>query len=93
MTRIPTIHLNGSCGETLLSDHLEVLRFVSGLFRALSAVTPNARDYYMQGVDAHRHAMNDHRARLAALDLIKIQIGEIVDGIQDQLDARKESKR
>jgi hypothetical protein len=63
--RIPTIHINGSHGPTLLEGYLEAIRALQAAGKALDATCPNGRDYYVQGDHAIGEAMAQHFDRVA----------------------------
>jgi len=92
MPKIPTVHLNGTSGETLAEQQYAVGKALVKLAEALKEAAPNARDYYTQEPNAFEHARNEHHARIAMLDRIRIDTMEIVIGIQDQIDAHAARK-
>lgn len=90
---IPTVHLNGSAGETLLSQNTNALEAVRKAIDALCDAGPNSRDYYVQGPDAGLAAQREHESRVASLKRVRDELAAIVDGIQDQLDARDAARK
>jgi hypothetical protein len=61
---MPTIHINGTSRESLVSD-LEIA--CNAIATAISAViecAPNARDYYPQGDNAYATAVAEYSDRL-----------------------------
>lgn len=92
MPYIPTIHLNGSDPIKLRDSYLDAAQALVKLANALAVAAPHGRDYYPQGPDAFNHAQNEHRGRLAALDRLRIDYLEIIQGIQRQIDAHKVSR-
>ena len=90
---IPTIHLNGTAGETLLDQYTTALDAARKTIDAICDAGPNARDYYVQGPDAALAAQREHEARVAALKTVRDDLAAIVEGIQDQIDARDEARR
>lgn len=65
--KFPTIHLNGTGGEALMSDLIETNNALRAAIAALEKMAPNGRDYYPQGNDAISEASKEHRARIDAL--------------------------
>ena len=53
----PTIHLNGTSRQSLLDAATEARSAVDEAEIKLREVWPNGRDYYPQGQDAIRHAI------------------------------------
>lgn len=89
MATIPTIHLNGSSGESLRNDMRVALRAVHAAIDAVCEAAPNARDYYVQGDEAWRAASAEHAERLNKLHAVYGELNEIYQGIYDQVEERK----
>jgi hypothetical protein len=90
---IPTLHLNGSSGEVLLDQYSAAAEAVRKAIDAVCDAGPNARDYYVQGPDAGLAAQREHEARVKALKAVRDDLAAIVEGIQDQIDAKEASRR
>ena len=90
---IPTVHMNGTAGEVLLDQYTAAAEAVRKAIDALCDAGPNARDYYVQGPDAALAAQREHEARLASLKRVRNELAAIVEGIQDQIDAKEASRR
>jgi hypothetical protein len=90
---IPTVHLNGTAGEVLRDQFATALEATRKAIDAICDAGPNARDYYVQGHDAALVAKREHEGRLTALKSVRDDLAAIVEGIQDQLDARDASRR
>jgi len=90
---VPTVHLNGTAGEVLRDQYSAAATAVRKAIDAICDAGPNARDYYVQGPDAALAAQREHESRVAALKRVRDELGEIVEGIQDQIDARDASRR
>jgi len=88
MVSIPTLHLNGSSGDTLLDNAHDAVRDLDVLIDGLRMHPPHARDFYVQGEGAYRSARAEHEARIAALTAILAEYREIKSGIRRQLAAR-----
>lgn len=65
--RKPTIHMNGSNGQSLFDGYYAALEAVQAAQKALAACAPHGRDYYVQEGDATNEAIEEHRARYVAL--------------------------
>ena len=61
----PTIHINGTSADVLLSQMSAAAAALTKGLRALEAAAPHARDYYVQGSDAYQAATREHGARVA----------------------------
>jgi len=81
---IPTIHMNGTSAESLLKDLMVAYHATKQLQDAMRDVTPNARDYYVQGDEAATKARDDHAARQKTISDIRADLEAIIIGIQDQ---------
>lgn len=90
---IPTIHLNGTAGAALLDQYTAAAEAMRKAIDALCDAGPNARDYYVQGPDVALAAQREHEARLASLKLVRNELAAIAEGVQDQIDAKEESRR
>jgi hypothetical protein len=90
---VPTIHSNGTTGEVLLVQYVTAARAVQAAIDAVCDAGPNARDYYVQGPDASPAAQREHEARVKALKVVRDELAAIVEGLQDQLDARDAARR
>jgi hypothetical protein len=90
---IPTVHRNGTAGEVLLDQYTAASEAVRKAIDAVFAADPNARDYYVQGIDAARTAEREHEARIKTLKTVRDELAAIAEGIQDQIDAKEASWR
>ncbi len=80
---IPSIHLNGTSAETLLSETKHTLQAVSRAIEALCLFPPNARDYYVQGPEAFLVAHQQYEVRLEKLKSIRRELQAIFEAIED----------
>jgi hypothetical protein len=64
----PTIHLNGTSRDELVSQYVAALDALHNAMQALIKMAPNGRDYYPQGDDAFPQARREQIARLSKLD-------------------------
>lgn len=67
---LPTIHLNGTPKSHLLEGLEPAMRAAYELRNALAGMSPNARDYYVQGPGSFDRAATEHDARREALEKI-----------------------
>lgn len=67
---MPTVHLNGTSSKELLAQAEKAYYAVDAAFDAVSAASPNARDYYVQGERALAQAVEEHAAHLKSLRLV-----------------------
>jgi hypothetical protein len=91
--RIPTIHLNGTAGETLRDQWTTAWRALDNAIAALCDAGPNARDYYVQGPDAALEAQREHEARVKALRSMRDDVSGVVEGIETQIFEKEERRR
>ncbi len=80
---LPTIHLNGTSGMSLLTQIREAHRAVDKALKALYGMAPHARDYYPQGDDAFVQATTEHSARLERLRSVAEELDALYNGIAD----------
>lgn len=90
---IPTVHLNGTAGEVLLDQYTAATDAVRKALDALCDVDFNARDYYVQGTNAALAAQREHEARVTSLKCVRDELAAIVEGVQDQIDARDAARK
>jgi len=89
----PTIHLNGTSGETLTEGYLDAMDAISNAMRKLGAIAPHARDYYVQGDDAFHKVWTENAARVTMLQHVRTEIGELLAHVQEQLAEREAIRR
>jgi|HubBroStandDraft_4_1064222.scaffolds.fasta_scaffold00038_31 hypothetical protein len=87
--RKPSIHLNGTDAQSLFDGYRAAYEAIRDAQRALAQCAPNGRDYYVQeatpglGKDATCEAMDEHRARMAALATIEHELTILAMHVQD----------
>lgn len=81
--RLPTIHLNGTSAKTLLDEAREANLALHHAIAALEGITVNARDYYVQGTEAHGEAVREHQARIDAIRKVRVELNEYIDYLLD----------
>ena len=84
----PTVHLNGTDAESLIEGYRAAHRALDAALSALSATTPNGRDYYVAGPHATTAAINEHCARLAKIEAVQAEIYALWESVDEQQDAR-----
>jgi hypothetical protein len=75
---LPSVHMNGTSRQELLSLNFAALRAIDAALTALRAAAPNARDFYVQGDYAFTVARAEHRCRVAALEQVREEQEKIV---------------
>lgn len=86
---VPTVHLNGTGGETLFQGFFDAWTAIHHAADKLSHAAPHGRDYYTQGDSAYDAARGEHEQRLKRLQDIKNELKAIMAGIRSQIDERK----
>jgi len=81
---IPTVHLNGTAKENLLSELHAAFIAVQAAIDQLRQVTVHGRDYYPQGVHAFPQARAEMDARLRSLEKTRDDLMVMHAGIRDQ---------
>lgn len=80
----PTVHLNGTSKLVLLKGAEDAYNSVDAAIAKLCEASPNARDYYVQGPDAFTKAANQHRERLAKLQVVAAELIAIYQNLEEQ---------
>lgn len=88
----PTIHLNGSSVEALLTEVNLARRALHAALEALGNMTIHDRDYYPQGPDVGAAARDQQRLRTARVLGVLTEIEVIQDGLLDAQAARNRSR-
>jgi transposase len=81
---VPTVHLNGTSQEELVSLRLDVVEAIRDAVVALRKAAPHGRDYYVQGPDAYNTARLIWEGRLAELEGVAERIRAEALDIADQ---------
>jgi hypothetical protein len=82
---IPAIHLNGTSANALCEEILTAHGALMQARHALADMTVHGRDHYVKAdKESFSKAQAEHVARLAAIDKIVAELGEIYQGIRDQ---------
>lgn len=88
----PTIHMNGTSANSLLDDIQSAIEACGAARDALRRMSPNGRDYYIQGPHAIEAAMDEHQNRIAKVIHVIDELGEIAENIWDQKQQRERAK-
>ena len=83
---VPAIHMNGTSGEALLEQNTGAAEAARELLRALVVAAPNGRDYYTQGHGALLLAEAEHVSRVARVESVLAELGELAEAIADAND-------
>ena len=78
---VPTVHLNGTSREELLTQLTTAADAVRDAISAVQKACPNGRDYYPQGKDAVREALRQHDNRLRCMADVLCDLSEIAEAI------------
>lgn len=78
---VPTVHLNGTSREELLTQLTTAADAVRDAITALQKACPNGRDYYPQGDGATQEARRQHANRLHHLTAVRSELVEIAEAI------------
>jgi hypothetical protein len=65
---LPTVHMNGTGKQSLLSDYEKVADRLDELLEAFQSMHFHPRDYYVGGDEAFRKAMNERSTHAIALN-------------------------
>lgn len=81
---LPTIHLNGTSKEALMTALTDASFALDAAYEVAKLSAPNGRDYYPQGPAALDAATKEHMARLNAIDAVKKQFDELASAIDSR---------
>lgn len=81
---VPTVHLNGTGQKGLLEQLETAISAVDAATDAVAQAAPHGRDYYVQGPDAYSKARAEHDARLAKLQNVSYELGEVWSAVDAQ---------
>ncbi len=85
MVTIPTIHLNGTGGDSLKQEYHAAYKAIDAAMDALHDATLNGRDYYPQGAGAYSQARAERDAAFKQLREAQAYVEAMLAGICDQL--------
>ena len=81
----PTVHLNGTSGDDLLSQTTDAMLALSTALDALKIMGPHGRNYYVQGPRVIDAAMDEHIARIEKLEAVQADLVAISQSIYAQM--------
>lgn len=81
---VPTIHLNGTSKEQLLTAIVEAHSALLQAEGKLAETAPNGRDFYTQGAVAHTKAMDEHVSRYQRLETVRKELEQLAEEIDTQ---------
>lgn len=81
---IPTIHLNGTSADSLISALSDAYDALNTAYDALRQCAPNGRDYYPQGPHAINVATAEHFGRLRRIQDTQAELVRLIEGIEEQ---------
>jgi len=81
---VPTVHLNGTSKEALLSEYVTAMNAVQDAIDALKKVTVHGRDYYPQGDRAINDAMLQRARQFEHLEEVHTELEAIAVEISEQ---------
>jgi hypothetical protein len=84
----PTIHLNGTSGDDLLSQTTDAMLALFAAINALKVTGPHGRDYYVLGPRVIDAAMAEHIARIQKLEAVQADLVAIYESIDAQMTER-----
>jgi hypothetical protein len=93
MATIPTVHLNGTGGDSLKREYHAAYKAIDAAMDALGAATSNGRDFYPQGPDAYYRHRQERDAAFGQLKAAQKHVEEILIGVCDQLDMLESRSR
>ena len=74
---IPTIHLNGTSGASLIEQNRLARTVLRTAITALQEARPHPRDYYPQGELVFGHAQSEHKSRMERLESVLYELEEL----------------
>jgi hypothetical protein len=80
---IPTLHLNGTSRDELMTQVCDAARALQAAMEALAQMAPNGRDYYVQSPDACAQAGREHRERIAKVKEVYDEVTRLGEAILD----------
>lgn len=73
----PTVNMNGSGKEYLLSQYTAALLSVQYAIDIVAKSVPHGRDYQTQTPNGYKNAAEEHRTRMQRLNDIRIELETI----------------
>jgi hypothetical protein len=82
--KIPTVHMNGTSYQDLFDQAMDARSALKNALDLMRRMTPNGRDYYVQGDGATEQARDEHSARIQSVASVVDEIEHVLMGIADQ---------
>ena len=89
---LPTIHLNGTGAEDLLTGYRAAMESVGDALDVMMKARPNARDYYVQSDGAFRQATQEQTAREQKLQSVYDELLALAQHCNDAM-CEREARR
>lgn len=86
---LPNVNLNGTDGQTLLTQVTNATSAGAAFMEALTAMTPHGRDYQYNPDGDAATALVRHRERIAAVAQVLAELDVMVHDLYTQVDARR----
>lgn len=81
----PTIHLNGSCADTLYNDLKEAYQALETAIDKVRQTAPHGRDYYVkEDQDSFKNARIQYENRMNVLNTIAEDLALIANKVRKQ---------
>jgi hypothetical protein len=84
----PTVHLNGTTGQHLLDQQLDVIHALENVLTVMSQACPNARDFYPQGEGVALEARGAYNERRKVITNMIAEYETIAINIHEQINRR-----
>jgi len=81
---VPLVHLNGTGKDELVEQITHAVHGAQAFLDALAKMSPHGRDYYPLGDDALPKAVDQHRSRMARVESIVDELGDLYLKVDDQ---------
>ena len=81
---LPTVHMNGTGKQTLLSDYEKVADSLEDLLKAFENMNFHPRDYYVDGEDAFSKAMKERGSHAIALNKFSLYVNTHLSHLNKQ---------
>ncbi len=82
--RVPTIHLNGTSGSTLMDEYLAAYEALVKARDAVLTITVHGRDYYVQKDNPIQEAIREKYDMVEVLNDKMKEIADVLIAIDDQ---------
>mgnify|MGYP001616820653 CR=1 FL=1 len=86
--KTPSIHLNGTSGDELLTQVCDVVHGLNQALDLMAKAAPHGRDYYVQGDDVFSQARREFDDRVKRIRSVLKEYEEIAMAVSDRRDER-----